>query len=400
MLRVLTMLLVATGICGAAALYVGARLLVPLGLPNPWRGIAWAVMAVPAAGWPWLLVLRHYFPGAWAEVALSVVYVALGLFSFLFAFTLLRDAAWVGLAATAKVVGAAAGAGAPGWSAWLTTAGAWSPPWLPASSFTVMVLALAAAGIGAIQAARPRLVAVTIPVAELAPDLDGLRIAQISDIHLGPLTPAAFLATVVSRVNALHPDLVAITGDLVDATVAERGVEIRPLAGLAAPAFFVTGNHEYYWGPTAWCDALTACGVTVLRGDHRRVTHGGATLVIAGVDDPARGGADGPTSTTRPDTALDGAPAADFYLLLAHRPSVGYTAAVAGVDLQLSGHTHGGQFFPWNLLINRIMPFSPGLHRHRDTWIYTSRGTGFWGPPIRLGAPAEITLLTLRRTGS
>jgi len=400
LLRVLTMLLAATGICGAAALYVGARLVVPLGLPNPSRAIAWLVVAVPAVGWPWLLVLRHYFPGAWAEVALSVVYVTLGLFSFLFTFTLLRDAAWVGLAATAKVVGAVAGDGAPGWSAWLATAGAWGPPWLPASSLTVIVFSLAAAGIGAFQAAHPRLAEVTIPVADLAPDLDGLRIAQISDIHLGPLTPAAFLATVVSRVNALHPDLVAITGDLVDATVAERGVEIRPLAGLAAPAFFVTGNHEYYFGPAAWCDAVAAAGVTVLRGDHRRVTHGGATVVIAGVDDPARGGDAGPTATTFPDTALDGAPAADFYLLLAHRPAVGYAAAEAGVDLQLSGHTHGGQFFPWNLLINRIMPFSPGLHRHRDTWIYTSRGTGFWGPPVRLGAPAEITLLTLRRAGS
>jgi len=169
---------------------------------------------------------------------------------------------------------------------------------------------------------------------------------------------------------------------------------------LAAPAFFVTGNHEHYWGAEAWAGALTTAGVTVLHGDHRLVAHGRATVVIAGVDDPARGGGNEPPATTRPDTALAGTPAADFYLLLAHRPAVGYAAAAAGVDLQLSGHTHGGQFFPWNLLINRIMPFSPGLHRHLDTWIYTSRGTGFWGPPVRLGAPAEITLLTLRRAGS
>jgi len=396
-LRVLTMLLVATGICGAAALYVGARLLMPLGLPNPWRGFAWAVVVVPAAGWPWLLVLRHYFPGTWAEGALSVVYVTLGLFSFLFTFTVLRDAAWLALAATAKVVGASAGDGAPAWGAWLAAAGAWGPPWLPASSLTVMVLALAAAGIGAIQAARPRLVEVTVPVADLAPGLDGLRIAQITDIHLGSLTPAHFLDTVVARVNALHPDLVAITGDLVDATVAERGDEIRALAYLAAPAFFVTGNHEYYFGPAAWCDAVAAAGVTVLHGEHRLIHHGRATVLLAGVDDPAGGESRG---TTLPRTALAGAPAADFRLLLAHRPTAGYAAAQEGVDLQLSGHTHGGQFFPWTLLINRIMPFSPGLHRYGGTWIYTSRGTGFWGPPARLGAPAEITLLTLRRAGS
>jgi hypothetical protein len=185
-------------------------------------------VVVPAASWPWLLVLRHYLPDAWAELALSGVYVALGLFSFLFTFTVLRDAAWVSLAATAKVASAVAGDGAPGWNAWLANAGAWRPPWLPASSLAVMVLSLAAVGIGAIQAVRPSLVEVTIPVADLAPDLDGLRIAQISDVHLGTLTPDDFLTTVVSRVNALHPDLVAITGDLVDATVAERGGRDSP----------------------------------------------------------------------------------------------------------------------------------------------------------------------------
>jgi predicted MPP superfamily phosphohydrolase len=397
-LRVLTMLLVATGVSGAAALYVGARLVGPLPLGGPWRGIAWAVVTVPAAGWPWLLVLRHYFPGAWAENALAVVYVALGVFSFLFTFTILRDAAWAGLAMTAKVariVTADGGAGAHT----LLAAGAWHPPWLPASSLAVVALSLAATGIGAIQATRPRLAEVTIPVRDLAPGLDGLRIAQISDLHLGTLTPAGFLATVVSRVNALHPDLVAITGDLADATVAERGAAIRPLAGLAAPAYFITGNHEHYWGAGAWCDAVAACGVTVLRGEHRLVRHHDATLLIAGVDDPAVGER-GPHATFLPATALAGAPGADFRLLLAHRPTMGYAAAQAGVDLQLAGHTHGGQFFPWNLLVNHLMPFSPGLHRYGDTWIYTSRGTGFWGPPVRLGAPAEITLLTLQRTGS
>jgi predicted MPP superfamily phosphohydrolase len=387
------MLLVATGIMGCAAAYVGGRLLGPL--PGPWRAAAWVALLVPTVGWPWLLLLRHQLPGAWSEVSLSTAYICLGLFSFLFTLTLLRDAAWLGLA----VAGKAAAMGnddPPAWTTWL--AGAWQAPWIRASGLVVVGLSVAASGIGAVQAARPRIVAVTVPVAGLAPGLDGLRIAQISDVHLGTLTPAGFLERVVARVNALHPDLVAITGDLVEATVAERGAEARPLAGLAAPAFFVTGNHEYYWGAGSWCNAVAACGVTVLRGEHHLVRHGGATLLVAGVDDPA--GGDGPQSTASPATALAGAPATDFRLLLAHRPTEGYAAAQAGVDLQLSGHTHGGQFFPWTLVVNRLMPFSPGLHRQGETWIYTSRGTGFWGPPMRLGAPAEITLLTLRRTTS
>jgi hypothetical protein len=144
---------------------------------------------------------------------------------------------------------------------------------------------------------------------------------------------------------------------------------------------------------------VAGCGVTVLRGEHRVVRHRGATLLVAGVDDPAAGHA-GPRLRSLPAAALAGAPAADFRILLAHRPTEGEAAAKAGFDLQLSGHTHGGQFFPWTVVVNHLMPFSPGLHRHGKTWIYTSRGTGFWGPPVRLGAPAEITLLTLRRTAS
>jgi len=394
-LRVLTLLLVATGIMACAAAYVGGRLLGPL--PGPWRGVAWAAMLLPTVGWPWLLLLRHQVPGPWAEASLSVVYIALGLFSFLFTFTLLRDAAWLGLAVAGRVAGAIGAGDAPGWEAWLTTAGAWHAPWLRASGLAVVGLAVAASGIGALQAARPRIAEVTVPVADLAPDLDGLCIAQISDVHLGPLTPAGFLERVVARVNGRRPDLVAITGDLVEATVAERGAEVRPLAGLTAPAFFVTGNHEHYWGANAWCEAVAACGVTVLRGEHRLVRHGNATLLVAGVDDPA--GGDGGRQAL-PARALDGVPTADFRLLLAHRPTEGYRAAAAGLDLQLSGHTHGGQFFPWTLVVNRLMPFSPGLRRYGQTWIYTSRGTGFWGPPVRLGAPAEITLLTLRRAAS
>ncbi len=244
----------------------------------------------------------------------------------------------------------------------------------------------------------PRVVEVEVPVAELHPDLDGLRIVQLSDVHVGPTIRGTWLDKVVEVVNGLDADLVALTGDFVDGEVATLGPELAALGRIRAThgAFFVTGNHEYYWDGPAWCEAIAGFGPTVLINEHRCLEHGAARLLVAGVGDYSAG-ARVPGHESDPRRAKSGAPDHDFSLLLAHQPRSVFAAAEAGFDLQLSGHTHAGQYFPMSLMIHLFQPYVSGLNLHADTQIYVSRGTGYWGPPNRAGSPSEITLLTLRR---
>lgn len=240
---------------------------------------------------------------------------------------------------------------------------------------------------------------VTILLRRLPERLSGLTIVQISDVHIGPTMGRTWLAGVVAKVNALSPDVVAITGDLVDGSVDDLRNEIAPLGELRAKhgVFFVTGNHEYYSGAEAWCAHLRSLGVRVL--DNERVRIGGerdgqddgASFDLAGVNDfnaPARG--------HDLAKALAGRDPSRELVLLAHQPRSITEAAAHGVGLQLSGHTHAGQMFPWNLLVKLQQPFVAGLHRVRDTWVYVHRGTGFWGPPMRVGAAPEIARIELR----
>jgi predicted MPP superfamily phosphohydrolase len=246
----------------------------------------------------------------------------------------------------------------------------------------------------------PRVVEVEVPIADLHPDLDGLRIVQLTDVHIGPTIRGTWLDKVVDIVNELDADLVALTGDFVDGPVEELGHELEGLGRVRARhgSYFVTGNHEYYSGGPAWCEAIAAIGPTVLLNEHRLITHGDARLLVAGVTDLGAGG-HVPEHASDPGKAKAGAPPHDLSLLLAHQPRSIYGAAEAGFDLQLSGHTHAGQYFPMSVLIHLMQPYVSGLARHQDTrtQIYVSRGTGYWGPPNRAGSPSEITLLTLRR---
>lgn len=243
--------------------------------------------------------------------------------------------------------------------------------------------------VGMLQARRPRVVHVTVPIRDLPGDLQGFRIAQLSDLHVGPTIRRRFVESVVRRTNGLAPDLVAVTGDVADGLVAELREHVAPLAGLVAPhgTFFVTGNHEYFWDVRGWTSELARLGVDVLQNEHRLVVHGNGRLLLAGVTDLS--------AASSPAQALAGAPQSDVRVLLAHQPKSAYAARDAGFDLQLSGHTHGGQYFPFNLLVRLFQPFVAGLHRLERMWLYVSRGTGYWGPPLRLLAPSEITLIEL-----
>jgi predicted MPP superfamily phosphohydrolase len=384
-------------VLGAAAAYVGFRILNPLHADLAWRVPAWILLLLPVPLLPSLLVLNGVGAGKGVERVLVFAYVVLGLFSFLFVFALARDLVWAFLGGMDLLSGLLGQEGRPLWPFILPETGIGRQHGLRGSSIFVMVLSLFLLVIGMLQAlGPPKMKAVAIHLDRLHPDLEGFRIAQLSDIHLGPLKNGRSLARVVHRVNQLSPDLVAITGDLVDGPVKKLGKDAEVLAGLFSPTFFVNGNHETYWDPRAWTAHLNALGITVLLKEPREVRKGGATLQIMGdygLGAKGRQGRSGAASSVRPTHS----PGADFRLLLAHQPGAAFRAEGMGFDLQLSGHTHGGQFFPWNLVIDRFQPFAKGLHRHQGMWVYTSRGTGFWGPPVRLGAPPEITLLTLKR---
>ncbi len=243
----------------------------------------------------------------------------------------------------------------------------------------------------------PRTVTVEVPIAGLAPGLDGYTIVQLSDVHVGPTIGRAYLQGLVDRARALAPDLVAVTGDLVDGFVPDLAAEVEPLRELHAPdgVFFVTGNHEYYWDAPAWCDHLRTLGIVVLQNEHRVVAHDRGGLVIAGVFDH-RGDRFVPGHAPDPAGALSGAPEGVPAVVLAHQPRTARACVRAGAGLVLCGHTHGGQYFPMNLLVGLVQPFVAGLARVDAAWVYVSRGSGYWGPPNRLGAPAEITRIVLR----
>ncbi|MFI1588758.1 MULTISPECIES: metallophosphoesterase [Streptomyces] len=236
----------------------------------------------------------------------------------------------------------------------------------------------------------PRVKRITVPLARLPRSAHGFRIAVVSDIHLGPILGRAHTRRIVDTINATSPDLVAVVGDLVDGTVADLGTAAEPLAGLEARhgSYFVTGNHEYFSGAAEWVDHVRELGLRPL--ENARVEIAGFDL--AGVNDVA-----GESEGQGPDfaAALGDRDRGRASVLLAHQPVVIDDAVAHGVDLQLSGHTHGGQLWPGNLLAELANPTVAGLERYGDTQLYVSRGAGAWGPPVRVGAPSDITVVEL-----
>ena len=361
-------------------LYIGARLLPALPWPLALKALAGLWLAISTVSMPAALLARRFEP-PWGDRLSWLGMLAMGLFSTLLILTVLRE----------LVLIACALAG-------------WYPPALPLwSAVAAVALALLVSLLGYWNARRvARVVDVEVPIAGLPAALDGFTIAQLSDIHVGPTIKRPYLQRIVERTNTLGADAIALTGDLVDGKVPELSEHTAPLGSLRAPhgVYVVTGNHEYYAGAHAWIDELRRLGLRVLLNEHVAIERDGATLVLAGVTDFSAGHFD-PAHRSDPIAALAGAPAdAAVRVLLAHQPRSAAAAAEAGFDLQLSGHTHGGQFLPWNLFVPMQQPYVAGLHRHRNMWVYVSRGTGYWGPPKRFGAPSEITRIRLRAAGA
>lgn len=269
--------------------------------------------------------------------------------------------------------------------------------WIAFSAQMVPALAVLLTLSGFFQARRiPRVNEVDIYLPDLPQELEGFSLVQLSDVHIGPTIRRGFVQAVVTRVNALQADMVAITGDVVDGKVDHLAHDVAPLGTLQSRhgTFLVTGNHEYYAGVDDWVRLFRQMGMQVLMNAHAVVNHLGARLVVAGVTDYSAGKFD-PQQASNPHVALAGSPDGVVRILLAHQPRSVKAALAAGADIQLSGHTHGGQFWPWNFLVPLQQPFTAGLHRYHGLWLYVSRGTGYWGPPMRFGAPSEITLLRL-----
>jgi predicted MPP superfamily phosphohydrolase len=369
--------------------YVWVRLVRDTALPPPWRQAAtWALvvlgLSVPAA-----MMLGRVLPFQVTRIATLLPYLWMGawflLLTVLVGIDLVKLVAFLVKKASgggpliadpsrrialARIVAGAAGGVALGMTAWGATR-----------------------ALGRIAVRR-----VEVELSRLPRALSGLRIVQITDLHIGLTLGRDWVARVVDQVQRLEPDLIAVTGDLVDGTPERLQDQVQPLTRLAAPrgVFFVTGNHEYYSGVKPWLPELERLGMRVLRNERVSIGEGGDGFDLAGVDDHT---AERMEEGHGPDLAraLDGRDPDRELVLLAHQPKIIHEAAEQGVGLVLAGHTHGGQIWPWNQLARLQQPYISGLHRHAgQTWIYVSEGTGFWGPPIRIGTRCEITEVVLR----
>ncbi|MDQ6619821.1 MAG: metallophosphoesterase [Pseudomonadota bacterium] len=362
--------------------YVGWRIVpdLPWAVAGTWLTAGWLCVSLLLMSSAWLARRGHR--DRRADVLAWAGLLAGGLFSSLFVLTLLRDVA-LGIVAL--------------WNALSMHPIAFDSV-REESATVVVLLAIVFTLVGLVNARRlARVRPVDVAIEGLPRALHGFLIAQISDVHVGATIKRAYVAAIVDAVNALMPDMIAVTGDLVDGSVRDLSPHTQPLSRLAARhgSYFVTGNHEYYSGAHAWVSELRRLGLRVLMNEHVVLEHEGASVVVAGVTDYGAHHFDA-SHRSDPGKSIAGAPAdAGVKVLLAHQPRSAFAAAEHGFDLQLSGHTHGGQFLPWNFFVRLQQPFTAGLHRLKHLWVYTSRGTGYWGPPKRLGAPSEITLVRL-----
>ena len=237
-----------------------------------------------------------------------------------------------------------------------------------------------------------------IYIKKLPDAFENFSIVQISDLHVGPTIKRPYVEDVLEKISRLNPDLIAVTGDLVDGSVKYLKSELQPLKDMIAPygTFFVTGNHEYYSGVDQWLDETDRLGMKNLINSNELISKAGDQIAIAGITD-LRAHQIKPAHRSDPELALRSVPEDITKIVLAHQPNSIHSVHETGADLQLSGHTHGGQFWPFTYPVKMTHPYIAGLHDHQGTQIYVNRGTGYWGPPLRIGVPAEITLIRLKK---
>ena len=379
---------VALLIVGGIHFYIYRRLIVASALPAPWGRVAMAALIVMALSIPASFLISRVLGGVAAKIVLYPIYVWLGMM-FMTLVTLLgldavRGIVWL----VSRLAGSDVAGFDPERRLFLSRmlAGAVVGTVVTATGFALR------RGLGRLAVKR-----IEVKLDNLPAKLDGFTIAQLTDLHLTPIHGGDWLASVVRMTNELKPDLVAITGDLADGTVAQLGKDVESLKELKAPhgVFFVTGNHEYFFDLDNWLELLDRFGMRVLRNERVPIALGDAVFDLAGVDDQ-EGIRLAPGHGTDVAKAMQNRDADRAVVLLAHQPRAIKEAARHRVGLVLSGHTHGGQIWPFRYAVYLQQPYVSGLHNHNGTHIYVSGGTGYWGPPMRLGTTPEITLVTLR----
>ncbi len=368
--------------------YIYRRIVVDPALPAPWGLIVKTMLIVLAASIPISFALIRLLDNDLTHYFVFPVYVWLGvmlLFFFtFFAFDIIQAVVWI----VARISQKQEWLEDPSRRAMLARA----------IALTSVGTVLTSAGLGIARGLGKLIVRpVEVVLPKLPKELDGFTIVQLTDLHLGPMRGREWMEEVVRRTNALKPDLVAVTGDLVDGSVSQLAHDVEPLKDLKSKqgTFFVTGNHEYFVDLYGWLDHLESIGIRVLSNERVSIEKNGASFDLAGVDDHD-GGRLALDHGVNVPAAMDGYNGDRAVVLLAHQPRVIDDAAKHDVGLVLSGHTHGGQIWPWGYLVYLQQPYVRGLHDHNGTQIYVSEGTGFWGPPMRLGSTSEITKVTLR----
>jgi uncharacterized protein len=383
--RILIFLAIVLAIVGSVHFYFWVRLVRDTQLPFPYRPWASGALIALAALLPLPFLVGRRLPPEWARYLVWPAFIWMGLMFLLFVLLvstdLIRLLAFAGgkVGATpeldpvrrtflARILGGVAGVGAG----------------------TVGVAAIRQ-GLRQAEVSQVR-----VQLARLPRACHGTTIVQLTDLHVGATIGRAFIEDIVRRTNALRPDIVAITGDLVDGSVEGLWNSVAPLGDLQARygVYFVTGNHEYFSGVRPWMEALGRLRIRVLGNERVAIGQGADGFDLAGVHDYGAARLD-PEHRSDVAEALKGRDPAREVVLLAHQPKNIKEAARLGVGLQLSGHTHGGQLWPFSFFVRLAQPYVIGLHRHEETQIYVSPGTGYWGPPMRLGTRAEITHITL-----
>ncbi len=396
--------LISTSIMLLTGWYLGWRLISPALISTAWKSAAWLalVFVILLPFFSYLASSRGWEKSGYILSWLG--YAGLGLISFLIVFLLMRDVFFLFGQGGQKLVHIIRSPA----NTILSEDGILSNPerrrfLINATNLGIVAVSATLTGYGIFEARRkPAIRQLSIPIPALPDDLQGLRIVQISDIHAGLTIRRDWIETVVDEVNRLQPDLIAFTGDLADGSVPALSYDVEPLNRLQAAygKFFITGNHEYYSGALDWVEKVRDLGFTVLNNEQHVTTKGSGRILLAGVTDISAAQFV-PEHRSDPQKVLENPPPSDVTIFLAHQPRSLHQAARFGFDLMLSGHTHGGQFIPWNWFAALGQPFVKGLHRAQtgkgEGWVYVSVGTGYWGPPLRVNTRSEIGVFTLTR---
>jgi len=387
-LRYILFALVMSSITGLVHYYFYRRLVKNTELENPWRNVAVVIIVFLAISLPLGMILGRTLPFRTARHFIFIPYTWMGMMLLLFMFLLIVDFLRLIKSLVSRLRARRPGPGSKSRRIRLMR--------LQAAACIVLSVILASWSVYSGRA-RPELTEVNVTLERLPVQMNGFRIVQLTDMHIGSVLGREWVSMLVESVNSVKPDLVVLTGDIVDGDVTHLSGEIEPLSRLKAAhgVYIVTGNHEYYSGISKWTPVFRKMNIKLLRNERVAIGDGKNSFDLAGIDDyNSRGHAPGHGPDL--EKALKGRDPDRELILLAHQPKAVYEASKYDVGLQLSGHTHGGQICPWGFMVLMTQPYLSGLHLYNGrTQIYVSEGSGMWGPPMRLGTNSEITLIRL-----